>query len=167
MGQVPGTDDRRSLNLELNIVPFIDVLSCLTAFLLVTAAWVNIARIEIKPRGLGPGQPCLDDECERPRLSVLLDADDIWVGVSRVNDFQKIAKTPAGYDWSSLEGILTSHKGSALFREYSDIEIAAASKTGRPILYQDLIAAMDIAVKAGFIDVGITDPQGLSARPTL
>ena len=29
------------------------------------------------------------------------------------------------------------------------------------------IAAMDIAVKVGFTDVGVTDPEGLSARPHL
>ena len=33
--------------------------------------------------------------------------------------------------------------------------------------YQTLIAAMDVAVKAGFLDVGLTEPQGLSARPAL
>jgi len=26
---------------------------------------------------------------------------------------------------------------------------------------------MDLAIKAGFVEVGITEPQGLSARPTL
>ena len=47
-----GTGDKKSVNVELNIVPFIDLMSCLTAFLLVTAVWVNIAQINIQPKGM-------------------------------------------------------------------------------------------------------------------
>ena len=46
MGAAVGTGDgKKSVNVDLNIVPFIDLMSCLTAFLLVTAVWVNIAQI--------------------------------------------------------------------------------------------------------------------------
>ena len=51
MGAAVGTDEKGSVNVELNIIPFIDLMSCLTAFLLVTAVWVNIAQINIQPKG--------------------------------------------------------------------------------------------------------------------
>ena len=98
---------------------------------------------------------------------MLLDADEIWVGVSRVNDFEKIPRTAAGYDWARLEDALKHHKASALFEHRTAIEIAADSTSAHPIAYQSLIAAMDVAVKTGFVDVGITEPLGLSARPTM
>ena len=167
MGQALGTGDKKSVNVDLNIIPFIDLMSCLTAFLLVTAVWINIARLEIKPAGRAVGEPCLDGDCDTPKLSVLIDADEIWVGVSRVNDFEKIPRTAAGYDWARLEAALKQHKASAFFDNKTDIEIAADSTPDHPITYQALIATMDVAVKTGFIDVGITDPRGLSARPTL
>lgn len=168
MGQALGSgDSKKSLNVELNIIPFIDLLSCLTAFLMVTAVWINIARLEIKPAGRAAGEPCMTDECDKPKLSVLLGADQIWVGVSRVDDFQQIAVTPTGYDWVALEAALKRQKASAFFDHETAIEIAADSTAAHPIAYQSLIAAMDIAVKAGFVDVGVTDPGGLSARPTL
>ena len=56
-----------------------------------------------------PGQPCLDGDCAEPRLSVLIDPDEIWVGVSRVNEFQKIPRTAAGHDWAKLEETLKQH----------------------------------------------------------
>ena len=46
MGAAVGTDDKRSVNVELNVIPFIDLMSCLTAFLLVTAVWTNLAQIK-------------------------------------------------------------------------------------------------------------------------
>ena len=49
MGAAVGTDDKKSVNVDVNIVPFIDLLSCLTAFLLVTAAWTKIAALPIAP----------------------------------------------------------------------------------------------------------------------
>jgi biopolymer transport protein ExbD len=33
--------------------------------------------------------------------------------------------------------------------------------------YQSVIHAMDNAVKVGFVDVGLTDPAGLAARPQM
>ena len=167
MGQALEPGGKKSLNVELNIVPFIDVMSCLTAFLLVSAVWVNIAQLEIKPAGRAPEDVCLDGTCDEPKLSVLIDADEIWVAVSRVNDFQKIPRTAAGYDWAKLEDALRLHKASALFDRKTGIEIAADSTAAHPITYQTLIATMDIAVKAGFIDVGVTEPHSLSARPVL
>ena len=98
---------------------------------------------------------------------MLIDADQIWIGVSRVNDFQKIPRTAAGYDWPALEDALRRQKASAFFEHTSEIEIAADSTPAHPISYQSLIAAMDVAVKTGFVDVGVTEPQGLSARPVL
>jgi biopolymer transport protein ExbD len=167
MGQALEPGGKKSLNIELNIVPFIDVMSCLTAFLLVSAVWVNIAQLQIKPAGRAPEDVCLDGTCDDPKLSVLIDADEIWVGVSRVNDFQKIPRTAAGYDWAKLEDALRLHKASAMFDRKTAIEIAADSTAAHPITYQTLIATMDIAVKVGFIDVGVTEPHSLSARPVL
>ena len=168
MAQIQETGGGKSRNLDLNIVPFIDLMSCLTAFLLVTAVWVNTARLNVEPVGKARnGDPCPDDECD-VKLSVLVEPDDIWVGVSRVNDFEKIARRADGtYDFEQLEQRLKAHKTSAFFRDTTAIEIAAASTEATPVHYQALVSAMDVAVKAGFVDVGLTDPQGLTAQPHL
>jgi len=168
MAQALGTGDKKSVNVELNIIPFIDLMSCLTCFLLITAVWVNIAQLEIAPAGRGRDVPeCMGEGCDDPKLSVLINADEIWIGVSRVNEFQKIPRTDAGYDWAKLEETLKQQKASAFFDHKTEIEIAAESTAGHPITYQALIAAMDIAVKTGFTSVGLSDAQGLSARPQL
>ena len=53
MGASVGTNSAGSVDVELNVVPFIDLMSCLTAFLLVSAVWSSFAQISIKPKGLG------------------------------------------------------------------------------------------------------------------
>lgn len=167
MGAAVGTDEKGSVNVELNIIPFIDLLSCLTAFLLVTAVWVNIAQINIQPKGKSRDTSNVQKDDETVTLSVLVQADRIWVGLSRVNEFQEIPKAAEGQDWTKLETTLKEHKASAFFADRADIEIAAESTTQQPVKYQDVIQAMDVAVKVGFIDVGLSDPAGLAARPSL
>jgi biopolymer transport protein ExbD len=168
MGAAVGTETgKKTVNVEINIVPFIDLMSCLTAFLLVTAVWVNIAQLNVQPKGKTPDGPkCDGDECDDPKLSVLVESDKIWIGVSRVNDFEQIPNTAAGApDWVRLEERLRFQKKSAFFEHKTSIEVAADSTKAQPIAYSDLIAAMDTAVKAGFVDVGLTDAHGLSAYP--
>jgi len=168
MGAAIGTDDKKSVNIDLNIVPLIDLMSCLTAFLLFTAVWVHNAQLDIKPKGKTRDRPTeIIDPIEQIDLSVLLTADQIWVGLSRVNEFQTVAKTPAGHDWAKLGELLATHKKSAFFADREDLEIAAESTPQSVVNYQDLITAMDTAQKAGFKDVGLTDPPGLAARPQL
>jgi biopolymer transport protein TolR len=167
MGASLGTDGKGSVNVELNIVPFIDLMSCLTAFLLVTAVWVNISQLDVKPQGKGRETPCDGDDCDKPKLSVLVDSDSVWIGVSRVNEFEQIPKTATGYDWDKVRERLKVQKKSVFFDGTTAIEIAANSTTASPIPYNQLISAMDVAVQSGFLDVGLTDPNGLSARPTL
>ncbi len=169
MGAALGTDGKGSVNVELNIVPFIDLMSCLTAFLLVTAVWVNISQLDIRPQGKArDGQPCeVTDTCDELELSVLVDGDSVWIGVSRVNEFQQIPKTAAGYDWDKVRDALVVQKKSAFFEGKTKIQVAANSTAANPIPYQELIAAMDVAKQSGFLDVGLTDPNGLAARPML
>ena len=169
MGAAVGTGEggKKSVNVELNIVPFIDLMSCLTAFLLVTAVWVNIAQINIQPKGKNRDTQQVQQDDETVTLSVLVQSDRIWVGLSRVNEFQEIPKKGDLQDWEKLETTLKEHKASAFFADRSNIEVAGESTTQAPVPYQDVIQTMDVAIKVGFIDVGLTDPAGLAARPQM
>src|SRR4029079_9548173 len=140
MGASVGTGGEKS-NVELNIVPFIDLMSCLTAFLLVTAVWVNIAQITSQRKGKNRDTTQVQQDDEHVTLSVLVQADKIWVGLSRVNEFQDIPQKGDDQDWDKLESTLKEHKSSTFFADRSDLEIAAESTTAAPVKYQDIIHA--------------------------
>lgn len=164
MGAAIDTGDKKSVDVHLNIVPFIDLLSCLTAFLLVTAVWSNLAQISIKPKGIGRQSPDKPLEEEEPvRASILIQENVIWVGLSRVNDFRQVKKAGEDYDWNGLRTTLDEFKKTSYLADREDIEIAAEDK----ITYQTIISTMDTAISAGFRDVGLADPESLSARPQL
>ena len=78
-----GTErSKRGLNLDINIVPFVDVMSCLTAFLLVTAVWVNTAHL--KNEAAGRAKADVNDKDPPPKLSILIGprlAIEQWFGL--------------------------------------------------------------------------------------
>jgi biopolymer transport protein ExbD len=150
--------DRRkgSVNLDINIVPFVDVMSCLTAFLLVTAVWIHTADLKNEP--VGRGETKANEKMSR--IAVLVAADGMEVDAIPADDTAAVdRRTLRADDWAQLEATLHELQASG---EGPHVEIAALSTRAQPIPYQTLIAAMDTAVKAGFAHVGVIDPAQLA-----
>jgi biopolymer transport protein ExbD len=147
-----GTGSKGSVNVELNIVPFVDVMSCLTAFLLVTAVWVNTAHL--KNSAQGRGREAVGDP--PPTLSVLIERDSIRVEAKPTGEARQLQ----AFDWEHLETAM-KEINPAPSGEQPHVLIAADSTNADPISYQQLIAAMDTSVRAGFTYVGVVDPRSL------
>ena len=51
-----GAGGRKGVDYDLNLIPFIDLFSVLVSFLLITAVWTQIARINVENKvGTGAG----------------------------------------------------------------------------------------------------------------
>lgn len=162
MGASVGTGgDKKSVDVELNVVPFIDLMSCLTAFLLATAVWSQYSQINIKPKGIGRKSENPIDKPDKIFASVLITENEVWVGLT-VGDRRQIAKESESYDWMGLSEVLKEFKELPAFADRSDIEIAADDD----VTYQHIITTMDSAILAGFDDIGLVDPASLSVRFT-
>ena len=146
-----GGGGRKSVDVDINLVPFIDMMSCLVAFLLITAVWTNLAQINIKPKGMA-NQSDVPPPAEPPQN------DSIWIGVS-TGDRRQIKKAGDNYDWENVANTLNEFK-TGMFATREDIEVAAEDG----VQYQDIISAMDWAIAKGFKDVGYVDPASLSVK---
>jgi len=51
-----GKGGKKALDAELNLVPFIDLLSCCISFLLITAVWTQISGLQVASSGGPPDQ---------------------------------------------------------------------------------------------------------------
>jgi len=151
----------KSVDVDINLVPFIDLMSCLVAFLLVTAVWTNLAQINIKPKGVGrdaeqtlPTEPPIN-------ISVLVAPDAVWIGLTTGDRRQIKNNGPDDYDWDAVAEVLNDYKNNTgIFRDRQDIEIAAEDG----VKYQAVISAMDQAIAKGFPDIGYVDPGSLSVK---
>jgi hypothetical protein len=107
----------------------------------------------------GKRSPAVSADDERVMLSLLVTENEIWVGLSRVNEFEKIERGPSQMD--KLTEVLRTQKASAFFADHTDFEIAAEDR----VAYGDVVSVIDAAAKVGFVDWQFTDPNGLAARP--
>lgn len=99
------------------------------------------------------------DYDEHVQLSVLVTANAVWLGMSRINEFVEV---PRG-DAKALARALRDIKATAFFADRADAEIAGEGT----VAYGDVVKVIDAAASAGFTDWRVTSEHALSARPQL
>src|SRR6476619_303005 len=65
-----GKGNKKPLDAQINLVPFIDLLSCCISFLLITAVWTQLARMNVTQKG--PAQSGEQEKQQEPTLSITL-----------------------------------------------------------------------------------------------
>jgi biopolymer transport protein TolR len=138
---------KKSVNVELNLVPFIDLLSTLICFLLITAVWQQISVVQTNTSATTTSDtPATPDEKKVDlSLSLLLDHIEAAEGTNIV----KIPHINGEPDYATLLRTLDSWK--AKYPDRSDFTLHSDSQA----LYKQLIRIMDTAAEAQFPDVGV------------
>lgn len=125
---------RRPLDAELNLVPFIDLLCSLIAFLLMTAVWAQIAALEVSQTATG------DSPAEvRDTLGLRL-----FVQSNAIKVVGKDTDLNLPLDFSELSTVLADkHR---LFPEEREVYVDVADK----VPYDTMIKTMDTCTAGGF-----------------
>ncbi len=76
-----GGGKRKSLDSEINMIPMIDLLMVTISFLLITAVWTQMARINADAQVPGPPRPDVEQEKIEPekQLHVMMQGEDKFV----------------------------------------------------------------------------------------
>ena len=76
-----GKGKRKSLDSEINMIPMIDLLMVTISFLLITAVWTHMARINADAQVPGPPRPDVEQEKIEPekQLHVMMQGEDKFV----------------------------------------------------------------------------------------
>ena len=75
-----GKGGKKALNAELNLVPYIDLLTCMVAFLLITAVWSQLAQLNTSQKGPGGDQ---DETPPTAKIAVVVGLDGMNVVVNQ------------------------------------------------------------------------------------
>jgi biopolymer transport protein ExbD len=89
------------MDMEINLVPFIDLLSCCIAFLMIVAVWTQIARIDVAPSPTGPAAEEKQDD-DPLKLSIMLTANGYMLSDGSGTSLQ-IAKNGTDYNAKELD----------------------------------------------------------------
>jgi biopolymer transport protein TolR len=143
-----GKSRRKSLNAELNLVPYIDLLTCMVAFLLITAVWTQLARLQAQQKGQGQaGEET--PPVQQDKIIVIVNQEGFNLVVGQ--DQTPIPKRGSDYDFEKLAGELKKAKDT--HPDKNDVQVASEDQ----IVFDTLIRTMDTALSARFPDISLID----------
>jgi len=140
-------DRKKPLNAELNLVPYIDLLTCMVAFLLITAVWTQLARLRIDQRGQGPNEQGTLVDTFKVAVVVHDDGFNVIVG----NDQKPLPLKAGQLDYAALGVELAAVKQSHPDRR--DVQVIAADG----VVFDKIVRTMDATMSAGFPDLSLLD----------
>src|ERR1700678_2615258 len=112
-----GGGGKRATNSDNNMIPFIDLLMCTIAFLLITAVWVTNSRMNADAQVPGPPDPQKELNPQTPEKVLHLHIGEtefslVWKQGATVISENKVPKTPVEMD---------SGEGSSKVLRYPDL----------------------------------------------
>ncbi len=144
-GAGPAPSGKRAMDAEINLVPFIDLLSCCICFLLITAVWTEIAKIDVKPTPNLPGEAMQDEP--KLKLEVRIGPDGYYL--TENGNTVPLLKNATGYPVVELEGKLAT-----LRTQYPE-NTAIVVRSDDSVAYRELIHIMDACLKTGLTDISV------------
>ena len=143
-----GKSGRKSLSADLNLVPYIDLLTCMVAFLLITAAWTQLARLSASQKGQGQaGEEAPPTQVVNIVVVVNQEGFNLVVG----QDQTPIPKKGDQYDFPKLTEELKKVKEA--HADKNDLKVASEDQ----IKFEVLVRTMDAALSSRFPDIALVD----------
>jgi len=143
----PQSGGKRSMDMEINLVPFIDLLSCCIAFLMIVAAWTQVARIDVAPSPQGPAAEQKQDD-DPLKLNIVLTGTGYTLSDAS-GAAVPIPKLGADYNVKDLD-----EKLKAIRAQFAtETKVNVTSEDG--VAYKNLIGVMDACLKNGFTGLSV------------
>src|SRR6266540_72216 len=147
-----GKKKKKSLDATINVVPAIDLLSCCITFLLYTAVWTQISRLQVQQLGTGAPEPPAG-EVQKTLLVTLAMGErgfNISTSAGTSVDIPTLGRDTDGrirFDLKALGARLKQLKGD--HPAAAGITIQAEDT----VSYGDLVQVIDASVGAGLLAV--------------
>lgn len=167
-----GSRGKKALDAELNLVPFIDLLCSLISFLLMTAVWTQIARLELKQGNAAPPDPNTPPPVDTPKVDLRVEVHEKGFTIVENNKIEipipctaaacttiTKAKNKDGkeevvidskYDYTALAAKLKEEKDKFVDNKTLIVVIA----DGVP--YNEMIRTMDTALEVGLDGLSVS-----------
>ena len=154
-----GLGSKKELDADLNLTPFIDLLSTIVCFLLITAVWIEIGAVEIK-------QSKGTEAAASKKISYDLDLvyktpTDLRLNLKRNGKRVKAFKVQTKDEVSFQAKLHDIIQNKVLKFKNKAIEIATATVTPRTsVNYGNLVQTLDTLRKNEIINIGVLSAGG-------
>ncbi|HUJ28250.1 MAG TPA: biopolymer transporter ExbD [Myxococcales bacterium] len=132
-----GKGGKKSLDVDFNLVPFIDLLSCCLCFLLITAVWTQIAGLQVASSGGPPDPQQKQENTIDVKLMLTEKGYSLSMAGAQIDIPKQNGPQGAAYDRKTLDEKLKTLKAS--LPEQSAITVQPEDA----VAYSDLVEAVD------------------------
>ncbi|MFN8791057.1 MAG: ExbD/TolR family protein [Bdellovibrionales bacterium] len=146
-----GGSKGRRVNVELNLVPFIDLMSVLITFLLLSAVWVQINMIQMGTSFYAQKDPDGPPPEPPPHADVVLKVDVKQAGYVFTLGRQVLSFPNAAGQFDDPGLLAQLQKAKELYPNKVDAILAVADE----LPYERMIFAMDLLLKTGFPKISL------------
>jgi biopolymer transport protein TolR len=156
MAQTEDNRSGRSANVEVNLIPFIDLMSVLITFLLITAVWTQVSMIQLGSSIYG--KKTADQITPPPPIAdIPLRLDVKNFGFRLIVGQDKYTFEKKNGDWSTAELAERLAVVRQMYPEKSDATITVDNE----VPYEKLILGMDalLAEKFGSISIATVESE--------
>lgn len=150
MAQIEEGGKGRSTSVDVNIVPFIDLMSVLVIFLLITAVWSQVSMIQIGSSIYG--KKTNDEKAEPPpRAEVVFRVDIKPFGHRVIVGTQTIEIPKIGPDYDLVKLTAELKKVKEIYPDKVDCVVTMSDD----LAYVHLINGMDVLLQSGFPQISV------------
>jgi len=142
-----GKGKKKALDSVVNVVPFIDLLSCCLAFLLITAVWTQVGKLQVAQAG-GQGEPTPPDS-KTLVLTLGLSEKGFSLTAGQGAGAIDIPKKGTEFDIPALLDKLKEVKTQ--FPDQQTITVSPEDS----VQYNDLVQTIDACMKMGLNSVTV------------
>jgi len=142
----PTPAGKRPLDAEINLVPFIDLLTCCISFLLISAVWTQIAKIDVKPTPNISGAEHNDEPALKLTVHVRGTGYYLIINANIVEMPKAGDEYPVKMLEDKLKGLRTEYP------EVTDITVMADDN----VQYKQLVQVMDVCLKYQFNGISVS-----------
>jgi biopolymer transport protein TolR len=143
-----GKGGKKALTADLNLVPYIDLLTCMVAFLLITAVWTQLARLQAQQKGQGQAG---EDSPPEQQVNIVVVVNEEGFNLVVGQDQQPIPRRGEQYDYEKLGTELKKVKDA--HPDKNDVKVASEDQ----IKFDTLVQTMDTVLSARFPDISLVD----------
>lgn len=150
-----GKRKKRSLDAVINVVPAIDLLSCCISFLLFTAVWTQVARLQVQQLGTGAPEPQVEETQKQLMVTLAMSERGFNLSTSAglTLDIPSLGRDEEGGVKFDLKGLTERLKGLKSDNPDTSAITVSAEDT---VAYGDLVQVIDTCLGAGLVAVSVT-----------
>jgi biopolymer transport protein ExbD len=150
-----GKRKKKSLDAVINVIPAIDLLACCIPFLLYTAVWTQISRLQVQQLGAGAPEPETTEQQKAMIVTLSMGERGFALGTSTGTSVEIPALGRGGDGAIQFDLRALGERLKQLKNDHPD-QAAITVSAEDVVVYGDLVQVIDACLEAGLVSVSVT-----------